>query len=167
MRPVGWVRPGGVRAFIVPMPRGAVRGAASKTGLREGRQEVGCAMSEVRQESLGSADEAKQGTDAICRERWWMEASIWTERMVSALVNGVKVLRYRGAVHLDHSSLAGETLPMRKPATGEPCAGEPHARFGGRGGQKPSLPLSSGRSTDILETNEASGRRGWPGQARP
>jgi len=23
---------------------------------------------------------------------------------------------------------------MRKPPTGEPCAGEPHARFGGRGG---------------------------------
>ena len=31
-----------------------------------------------------------------------------------------------------------ETPPMRKPATGEPCAGEPHARFGGRGGE--SLP---------------------------
>ena len=30
---------------------------------------------------------------------------------------------------------------MRKPATGEPCAGEPQARFGGRGGQ-PSRPLS-------------------------
>lgn len=30
---------------------------------------------------------------------------------------------------------------MRKPATGEPCAGELHARFGGRGGQ-PSRPLS-------------------------
>ena len=27
---------------------------------------------------------------------------------------------------------------MRKPTTGEPCAGEPHARFGGRGGE--SLP---------------------------
>jgi hypothetical protein len=27
---------------------------------------------------------------------------------------------------------------MRKPATGEPCAGEPLARFGGRGG--PNLP---------------------------
>jgi len=26
---------------------------------------------------------------------------------------------------------------MRKPSTGEPCAGEPHARFGGRGGRKP------------------------------
>ncbi len=27
---------------------------------------------------------------------------------------------------------------MRKPTTGEPCAGEPHARFGGRGGQHPN-----------------------------
>jgi hypothetical protein len=31
---------------------------------------------------------------------------------------------------------------MLKPPTGEPCAGEPHARFGGRGGQNPSRPLS-------------------------
>src|SRR6267378_3907756 len=33
---------------------------------------------------------------------------------------------------------------MRKPATGEPYAGKPPVRFGGRGGQKPSLPLSRG-----------------------
>lgn len=36
---------------------------------------------------------AKQGTDATGGERrglWWSEASIWTERMVSALENGVK-----------------------------------------------------------------------------
>ena len=33
---------------------------------------------------------------------------------------------------------------MRKPPTGEPCAGEPHARFGGRAGRrKSSRPLSS------------------------
>jgi len=31
---------------------------------------------------------------------------------------------------------------MRKPATGEPYAGKPPVRFGGRGGLKPSLPLS-------------------------
>jgi hypothetical protein len=31
---------------------------------------------------------------------------------------------------------------MRKTPTGEPCAGEPHARFGGRGGLCLSLPLS-------------------------
>ena len=31
---------------------------------------------------------------------------------------------------------------MRKPLTGEPCAGEPHARFGGRGGREPfSTPI--------------------------
>ena len=33
---------------------------------------------------------AKQGTDALDPPRGWAEASIWTERLVSALVNGVK-----------------------------------------------------------------------------
>ena len=34
---------------------------------------------------------------------------------------------------------------MRKPLTGEPCAGEPLARFGGRGGRKSfSTPISRG-----------------------
>jgi RNA-directed DNA polymerase len=33
---------------------------------------------------------ATQETEARGREWWWAEASIWTERMVSALVNGVK-----------------------------------------------------------------------------
>ena len=33
---------------------------------------------------------ATQGTKARRREWWWAEASIWTERMVSALGNGVK-----------------------------------------------------------------------------
>ena len=33
---------------------------------------------------------AKQGPETRHRDWWWMEASIWTERMVSALVNGVK-----------------------------------------------------------------------------
>ena len=32
---------------------------------------------------------AKQGTEALDPPRGWAEASIWTERMVSALVNGV------------------------------------------------------------------------------
>jgi len=46
------------------------------------------------QESLGSAGTAKQGTEARDREWLWVEASIWTERMVSALVNGVKGERW-------------------------------------------------------------------------
>ena len=47
----------------------------------------------MEQESSGSAPGAKQGTDATVGERrelWWTEASIWTDRMVSALGNGVK-----------------------------------------------------------------------------
>jgi RNA-directed DNA polymerase len=41
----------------------------------------------------GSAIKAKQGRDATSGEPhglWWAEASIWTDRMVSALGNGVK-----------------------------------------------------------------------------
>ncbi len=47
----------------------------------------------MEQESPGSAAAAKQGTEATAGEPgelWWAEASIWTDRMVSALVNGVK-----------------------------------------------------------------------------
>jgi len=36
------------------------------------------------------SERAKQGTEARDPRWWWVEASIWTERMVSALVNGVK-----------------------------------------------------------------------------
>jgi RNA-directed DNA polymerase len=35
------------------------------------------------------SEKARQGTEARNREWWWVEASIWTERMVSALGNGV------------------------------------------------------------------------------
>lgn len=47
----------------------------------------------MEQESPGSAVTAKQGRDATGgqpRDLWWAEASIWTDRMVSALGNGVK-----------------------------------------------------------------------------
>ena len=47
----------------------------------------------MEQENPGSAHRAKQGRDATGgenRELWWAEASIWTDRMVSALGNGVK-----------------------------------------------------------------------------
>ena len=47
----------------------------------------------MKQGDPGSAETAKQGRDATGGEShglWWTEASIWTERMVSALGNGVK-----------------------------------------------------------------------------
>src|SRR6516162_8729775 len=46
-------------------------------------------------------------------------------------------LRCAWAAHPSHCLCAGETLPMWKPTTGEPYAGEPHVRFGGRGGATP------------------------------
>lgn len=40
------------------------------------------------------------------------------------------------AVHLNRSPGYGELITMFKPPTGVPCAGNPHAQFGGRGRQK-------------------------------
>ncbi len=45
-------------------------------------------MTARKQESACSADAAKRGAEA--RDWSWVEATVWTERMVSALVNGVK-----------------------------------------------------------------------------
>jgi len=49
-------------------------------------------MAMPEQSSTGSADEAKQGTETSTTSgNWsWVEASVWTERMLSALGNGVK-----------------------------------------------------------------------------
>src|SRR5271163_2955496 len=47
----------------------------------------------MTQENSGSADEATQGRETASGTPpglWWVEASIWTDRMVSALGNGVK-----------------------------------------------------------------------------
>ena len=46
-------------------------------------------MTEPKQQTAGSADEATQGGEAA-RDFSWAEASVWTKRMLSALVNGVK-----------------------------------------------------------------------------
>ena len=49
-------------------------------------------MSEPMQQSAASADEATQGAEAPARKRstTGVEAQVWTERMLSALVDGVK-----------------------------------------------------------------------------
>ena len=49
-------------------------------------------MAEAGQGRSGSAKKAKQGPEIHGRNgpEWWMEATVWTERMVSALVNGVQ-----------------------------------------------------------------------------
>jgi RNA-directed DNA polymerase len=43
------------------------------------------------QRSTASAEQAKQGAEMPARTNWtWVEAGVWTERMLSALGNGVK-----------------------------------------------------------------------------
>ena len=45
----------------------------------------------TQQAASGVPDKATQGAEARRRGQWWWaEASVWTERMVSALGNGVK-----------------------------------------------------------------------------
>ena len=47
------------------------------------------------QSSAGSAEEATQGAETPARTNWtWVEAGVWTERMLSALGNGVKGGKY-------------------------------------------------------------------------
>ncbi len=101
-------------------------------------------MAARKQESTDSAEQAKPGAET---HDWsWVEASVWTDRMVSALGNGVKggqwalaqrLLRGGRAVRPACGVARRETSPMRNPPTGEPYAGKPHVRFGGRGGPRP------------------------------
>jgi hypothetical protein len=57
----------------------------------------------MEQQSPGSAQKAKQGTDATGGERrelWWAEATIWTDRMVLALGRACPCEGARGVSHL-------------------------------------------------------------------
>ena len=58
-----------------------------------------------------------------------------------------RLLRGRGAVRTSHSLAGSEMPPMRKPPTGEPCAGKPHARFGGRGGETVPTPIGPAQNS--------------------
>ena len=47
-------------------------------------------MATPEQSSTGSAEEARQGAETHSQRDWsWVEAAVWTERMLSALGNGV------------------------------------------------------------------------------
>ena len=93
------------------------------------------------QSSTASAEVAKQGAETPTQRNWvWAEAEVWTDRMLSALATALKgQLPPSRMPNGSHFTPLGksETTPMRKPPTGEPYAGKPPVRFGGRGGPKP------------------------------
>ena len=64
-------------------------------------------------------------------------------------------------VHHDRGPDAGEPIPMRKPLTGEPYAGEPHVRFGGRGGREP-FPTPINARTQRISASISSAFTGTP-----
>ncbi len=67
----------------------------------------------------------------------WVEPSVWTDKMLAALDKGVKgksLIAVGSSLYLEptgnYAGLLNEEL-----FSGEPYAGEPHVRFGGRGVQ--------------------------------
>lgn len=69
----------------------AAKSAESKTVPRKGRQEGGCVKSSNRQSiCYVSPVYRRGGTKQGAETGRWVEASIWTERMLAALDNGVK-----------------------------------------------------------------------------
>ena len=82
---------------------------------------------------LAEVSKTKQAGEA--ESGWnWVEREAWTERMLQALVTGVKGFPRAGAVLLIRSPRLGNAILSKvKPPTGEPGPGKPDAGFGGRG----------------------------------
>ena len=71
----------------------AARSAESKAAPRDGRQEGGRVSSTTEQSESQAPrvpERATQGAETHGRDWSWVEASVWSERMLAALENGVK-----------------------------------------------------------------------------
>jgi RNA-directed DNA polymerase len=78
---------------MVPQRRGAAPSAESKAAPRDGRQEGGSVSdTEWQSESQASVvpEKATQGAETQGRDWTWVEATVWNERMLAALGNGVR-----------------------------------------------------------------------------
>ena len=141
----------GVRGRIVPQLQDWARGVGSKTMLREVSQE------ERKKRRIQVTDERK-GTEC---QNWLGKFSMTG---ISVLQNRAIDLKSKGRPADDSGNGIGDAsllystcshylgrgmdiqsrCTMRKLSTGEPCAGEPHARFGGRGGESLPYPYPGG-----------------------
>jgi len=83
------------------------------------------------------AQKPKQAGEA--RDRWWwVERSVWTERMLTRLTSGgladrIKVCAPWAAEFDSGTPVEAYNRGNTNPLTGEPEAGNPPVRFGGRG----------------------------------
>jgi len=114
--------------------------------LSEGVQEGGCVMERRTDPIPAPVPATRRATPAgDVQARWdWTEPTVWTPRMRTALDRGVKgatcFTEHWVVLRTCSPSFRPSVLFEVRPPTGEPCAGEPHARFGGRGGQATGLP---------------------------
>ena len=78
---------------MVPQRRRAARSAESKAAPRDGRQE-GRSVSDTEWQNESQAPvvptRATQGAETQGRDWTWVEATVWNERMLAALGNGVR-----------------------------------------------------------------------------
>jgi RNA-directed DNA polymerase len=78
---------------MVPQWRAAARSAESKAAPRDGRQE-GRSVSDTEGQSESEAPavpaRARQGAETHGRDWTWVEATVWSERLLAALANGVR-----------------------------------------------------------------------------
>ena len=127
----------------------AAKSVESKATPRKGRQEGGCVKSSNRQ-SISYVSPvpatAKQGTEAGS----WVEASIWTERMLAALENGVKGGKWFSLIdkvsRLRSLEIAWQKVAANKGSAG--VDGQSVKRFGHRAAeylQELSEAVESGR----------------------
>ncbi len=99
---------------------------------------------QTEEKPAGVPEKAKQAGDIW--GRWnWVEPSVWTGRMLTALDEGVKggipSLLSKGCSHYPQP-LQKPVNPLRgEPPTGEPAAGDPHVRFGGGRGWELNQPF--------------------------
>src|SRR5271156_913119 len=139
----------GVRARIVPhrrVPRGIApreRGSANPSRGKAG-QEDGCGKARRGHDSAVNANcqTRRRSPGLVAGERLRLDGphAVGTGNGVKGGVwyslSAKQILRAPRAVHPGRGLAESETVPVRKPSTGEPYAGKPPVRFGGRGGAK-------------------------------
>jgi hypothetical protein len=141
-------RPAGVRASVVAGKRG-MTACLCRTADRwsEGTQESGWAMNQNDDaKSAPVAATPQQAEDT--RARWgWVERTVWTEFMLTRLTAGEladweMVCPPWAAVLGSGTRVDADNRKTTHPLTGEPDAGDPPVRFGGRGWVQSPVPTS-------------------------
>jgi len=119
-------------------------------------QEDGDVLFHQRKRPKGMPNWARYGTARVCAgihpeerpigrtPKLGAEPRVWTARMLAALETGVKdgksaAFAGRGFSACEMPMSSSPVLSQVKPSTGEPDAGDPHVRFGGRGDRNQSV----------------------------